>query len=348
MIFMERLPVKNSFLSLLASKKVLALVCIGIGISIQAFVMPFAASLAEQIGSSPESGVESRLQQAYQSVTDQGYGLTSVPEWTHDWGSRWNRIMAAASWTPGGDVQPSEVLLGKTYFTSNRAEKTGTLDLTDFSQINLYQGLENNTHWTETEGFGTWTELQATGGTPSSVTANGSTLTLTSTQVMQDNRTKLIWTDSTTTITQNNFTWVAGDNRANPTGNSCNFNSTGTANQWCNVSNFSSPDYDTPSNNVQPGNQAKTGVSANEFCLNLAANDGSGVKTDWRLPTQREILVALLNGANNNLPQANRYHWTSSEGLGPKAGAWYVNVAHGAGSTNTKAFTVYYVRCVRG
>ncbi len=317
------------------------------GVAFQAFISPISSTLAEQVDGSPESGTSSRLTQAYESVAGQGHGVGSVPQWTEDWGSTWNRIMSAASWMPGGSVGASQVMMGETYYAGNRSLKTGTLDVGNFSQIGLYQGLEHSTHWTETQGFGTWTELQATGGSPASVTANGSTLTLASTRVMQDDRTKLIWSDSSATTTYNNFTWVAGDSRVNPTGNSCNFNTTGTANTWCNVSDFSAPDYVVPANNVTP-DQAKTGVAASEFCLNLSANDGGGVKTDWRVPTQRELTVAYLNGSGSNLSNANRNYWSSSEVLTNKTASWYVSLTPGHSQTTSKVTNSIYVRCVRG
>ncbi len=165
---------------------------------------------------------------------------------------------------------------------------------------------------------------------------------------MQDNRTKLIWTDSTTAQTHNNFTWVAGDNPIIPTGSSCNFNTTGTANTHCNVFDLSAPDYNNPANNTLP-DQAKTDVSASEFCLNLEADDGSGVKTDWRVPTQPELLIAYLNGSGSNVSNANRGYWSSSEHLTAKASAWAPNLSNSHTDTaNKSTISSNYVRCVQG
>ncbi len=317
------------------------------GLAVQLLMSPLLRAQAEQVGGSPDSGTSSRLVQAYDSVLDQGHGASAVPQWTEDWGSTWNRIMAAASWVPGGNLEADEVVAGRTYFAGSRVPKTGTLDTQDFAATGVLQGLQYKTHQLDTVGHGSWTELMASGGSPASVTVNASTLTLASTRVMQDNRTKLIWTDSTTAMTHNNFTWVAGDDRANPSGNSCNFNATGNANQWCNVSNFSSPDYNNPANNVTP-DQVKTGVSAQEFCLNLTADDGGGVKADWRVPTYAELMVAWLNGSQQNLPNiSSRYFGASSESSGLKSSAWYVQLTNANITSTPKSAIAIYVRCVR-
>lgn len=320
------------------------------GLAVHTFMQPIDNVQAEQVGSSPESGVDSRIKQAYDFLVGKGanYGDAANADWTENWGTMWNRIMAAASWVPSGDAAASEVVAGKTYYTGNRELKTGTLELGTYAAGGMLQGHATQRYQYDNNGYGTWTEVVATGGTPASVTANGSTVTLESTRVMQDDRTGLIWTDSSNGGVHNNFTWVAGDDPVNPTGNSCNFNAAGDANEWCNVSNFSTPDYYNPANNTQPGDQAKTGVSASEFCLNLAADDGSGVQTDWRVPTQRELMTAYLDGSEENLPNAARTFWSSSEHVYNKTVAWRVNLHDGYANYTTKTNTGHYVRCVRG
>lgn len=319
------------------------------GLAVQTFMQPIGSAQAEQVGSSPESGVDSRMKQAYDWLVGKGtnYGDAASSDWSNNWGSMWNRIMAAASWKPGGDAATSDVLAGKTYFATDRTQKTGSLEVDNYAVGGMLQGQETQRHQNDNNGYGSWTELVVSGGTPAEVTANGTTLPLASTRVMQDDRTGLIWTDSSNGTTHNNFTWVTGDDPVDPTGNSCNFNTTANANAWCNVSDFSAPDYNNPANNTTP-DQAKTGVSASEFCLNLAADDGSGVKTDWRVPTQRELMLAYLDGSEENLPNAGRSFWSSSESVSNKADAWYTTLFSGTTSKFTKTYTGYYVRCVRG
>jgi len=91
------------------------------------------------------------------------------------------------------------------------------------------------------------------------------------------------------------------------------------------------------------------GWSALDWCENLElAVDGTGDKTDWRLPTQKELLQAYINGAANNLPNPDHYYWSSTEYYSSTAKAWLVYLSYG----NTLNFinktnSGYYARCVR-
>ncbi len=323
------------------------------GMAIQAFLAPIPFSQAEQMAGSPDSGVSSRLVQAYESVVDQGHGASAVPQWTEDWGAAWNRIMAAASWMPGGNVETDEVMLGKTYFAGNRILKTGTLDIGSFNQIGLYQDLSLASHWDQGYGFGSWTERVASGGSPASVSLNGSSLTLPSSRAVQDDRTQLMWTDATAASTHNLFVWANGDSRINPTGQSCNFNAAGNANQWCNVSDYTGhassgwSGWANP-NGLGSADGVKTGVSANEFCLNLVADDGDGSKSDWRLPTQREVMVAYLNGAQLGLPNSHLAFLLSTQGSDSPHETWRGYLDEGWFSYSNKWESSRFVRCVRG
>jgi len=142
----------------------------------------------------------------------------------------------------------------------------------------------------------------------------------------------------------NEFIWTLGDNRVNPTGTSCNFNSTGNANEYC--------DNQDPTNAYTEDND----VSATEFCLNLQLdgdnadgdNNGlTGVETDWRLPSQKELMQAYIDGSANNLPNAGNSFWSSAENATNRAYAWYVNLGNGHTSNYPKSNN-YNARCVRG
>lgn len=51
---------------------------------------------AEQIGSSPESGTDSKFTQLYDDLVSLGIGTEGSGDWG-DWGSRWNRVMSAST-----------------------------------------------------------------------------------------------------------------------------------------------------------------------------------------------------------------------------------------------------------
>ncbi len=86
---------------------------------------------AEQSGSSPESGVASRISEAYDWLLGKGdnYGLTDAADWVNDWGARWNRIMEAAAWDPDGTATESSVPSGLTFYAggNDRTQRIGTM-----------------------------------------------------------------------------------------------------------------------------------------------------------------------------------------------------------------------------
>lgn len=83
----------------------------------------FTKTLAEQSGSSPESGATSRIKTLYDSLVSLGFGSNTD---TPDWGSEWNRIKTAASFAPAGNAAVTDVKTGKTFYGSNRTIATGT------------------------------------------------------------------------------------------------------------------------------------------------------------------------------------------------------------------------------
>jgi len=317
---------------------------------------------AETSGSSPESGTSSRIKTAYDWLVAKGtnYGSTDAPDWdsatTYAWGTWWNRIMESAAWEPDGSATAGDIPSGFTFYAGNgdRTQKTGTLfqnqALMDYDDWNCANNnaesatacAAGDSEYTGEEG--TWT-LKASGGTAVSVTDNSVTVTIASNKVYQDGWTKLYWTDANSggNIIDNEFAYVDGDDRINPTGNSCNFNSTGTANAYC--------DNQDPLAAYVEDND----VSAADFCLNLQldadnadsdSNGATGVETDWRLPTQKELMQAYINGAANNLPNPGNYFWSSTEYYNSQSYAWVVYLYYGYTGSSTKS-TSNAVRCVR-
>jgi len=91
--------------------------------------------LAEQSGSSPESGGTSRLKTISDALITLGHGSTAAGVWG-DWGAMWNRIYSAAAWAPNGNLVAADVLSGKTFYNVNRTQKTGTLSYTGTATAN--------------------------------------------------------------------------------------------------------------------------------------------------------------------------------------------------------------------
>lgn len=314
---------------------------------------------AEQSGSSPESGVTSRIKIAYDWLVAKGdnYGSTDATDWSNNWGSMWNRILEAAAWEPDGTATESSVPSGQTFYSgnNNRDRRIGTMfeaqGLQDYDDWNCTGNnaesssscSSGNNEYVGEEG--TWT-LTASGGTARSVTDNSVTLTLTSNKVYQDNLTRLYWSDANAggNIVDNEFQYIDGDDRVNPIGNSCNFNSSGDANSYC--------DNQDPLNAYAQDND----VSAAEFCLNLQLdadnadndNDGAtGMETDWRLPTQKELQQAYINGAGNNLPTLDQLpFWGSTEYYFTESNAATISLYFGRSVTQVKNVNSS-VRCVR-
>ena len=318
---------------------------------------------AETSGSSPESGTSSRIKTAYDWLVVKGinHGSTDAPDWdsatTYPWGTWWNRIMKSAAWEPDGSATAGDVPSGFTFYAGldDRTQKTGTLfqnqALMDYDDWNCaHNNAESATacaggdsEYTGEEG--TWT-LKASGGAAVSVTDNGATVTIASNKVYQDGWTKLYWTDvnSGGNIIDNEFAYIDGSDRTSPTDHSCNFNSIDTANEYCDNQDPSSA-YTTEDDDV----------SAADFCLNLQldadnadgdSNGTTGMETDWRLPTQKELIQAYIDGSANNIPNSGNLFWSSTEVYNSQSRAWVMYLNIGGAGTNTKSANGT-VRCVR-
>lgn len=315
-------------------------------IAIGVLVSVLSPVFAEQSGSSPESGTTSYIKTAYDWLVAKGanYGATDAADWTNSWGTYWDRIMEAAAWEPDGTGTVGNVTIGDTFYSgnNNRTIQTGTLyqnwELQDYDDLNCTNNNgETNTACSAgdsdyTGEESTWT-LKASGGTAASVTDNSVTISLTSNKVYQDGRTKLYWSDRAATGIDNEFVFIDGSDRTTPAGNSCNFTTTGNANAYC--------DNQDPTSGFTEDND----VSAQDFCLNLAldadnadadSNGTTGTETDWRVPTQKELLQAYIDGAGNNLPNANNTFWSSTERNTTQADGLGVNLATGTTGGSTK------------
>ena len=257
--------------------------------------------LAEQAGSSPESGATSRIKTAYDWLVAKGtnYGAADASDWSNNWGSMWNRIMESAAWEPDGTATEADVASTKTFYAGNgdRTIKTGTAPPAfDYST----QKLATKDDW-----FGTYkaeeSSWTAVSGSPF---AGFAALDLDSGTVKQDSRTGLWWSASSTTYLTNQFTLSADG--ARPTG--------GQAIAFCDA-------------------------------LNTASYGG---KTDWYLPTQKELMTAYINGIYSQDPTfaTTSNFWSSSERSVNSANAWVVPLSYG-GTNGFSKGSGNSVRCVR-
>ena len=95
---------------------------------------------------------------------------------------------------------------------------------------------------------------------------------------------------------------------------------------------------------------ARDWTTALSFCDSLSYNG----KTDWRLPSQKELMEAynhgLMSTANstNWITSANfqQYYWSASANSNAISNAWNVNLGYGYPNTNLKS-NAYRVICVR-
>ena len=88
-------------------------------------------------------------------------------------------------------------------------------------------------------------------------------------------------------------------------------------------------------NNSGTANVAVGNLTATQLCTTMGGS--------WRLPTQKELMQAYIDGANFNLGNPSNYFWSGTQSN--STNAWLVNLS--SGYTNTSADTsTLNVRCV--
>lgn len=93
--------------------------------------------------------------------------------------------------------------------------------------------------------------------------------------------------------------------------------------------------------NANANNQGLTApVAGNRTAGQLCSDQGN----NWRLPVQKELMQAYIDGAYWNLTQPSYNFWSAS--LNSSANAWYVYLYSGYTSLTTMTATAQ-VRCVR-
>lgn len=261
--------------------------------------------LAEQSGSSPESGVTSRIKTIYDSLVSLSHGSESAGGWG-DWGAMWNRIRSAAEWVPTGDADEADVASGKLFYKDSRTQKTGTASLApDWSLQSLQE-------------FDDYRSLNNTG------------------ELEDDQAEESVWTETTPGVYYDSRTglWWAPNDSSNKT------------NQFI----FASCDYFTTTpRGAYAGNDLDCGQAINA-CASLSKVDvtGESAKTDWYLPSQKEMMQAYIDGIENQptIGDFSYLYWSSTETSWNDSYAWDIDASSGYQVGDLKTLAKKYF-CVR-
>jgi len=114
---------------------------------------------------------------------------------------------------------------------------------------------------------------------------------------------------------------------------------------------FTANNCQQPSNGVAPTgpNPCSANGDVGCICTKLTSNKtGCEALGDgrWRLPYQKELMQAYIDGSWGNLPDAGNSYWSSTTGSNYAQGAWYTSQNNGTTYGYAKT-TTFSVRCVR-
>ena len=269
-------------------------------------------SNAEQMGSSPDSGgAESVLVGSYNRLVSKGanYGSSSSPDETGNYGTYWNRIIYSATWEPDGTATTSDVLSGKTFYSGLNDR---TIQTGTFSNSIDYSQQSLILYDDYRSYYGT--DYQEEESTWTNTNA------LSGSEVWYDTRTGLYWARSEPATKTNSFTIAT-----------CDF-------------------YTTTPRGSYSGSDADCGDAINACgTLSLASTQGGSAKTDWYLPSQKEIMQAVRDGMYNQAGATfttTSAFWSSTEYSSNSSYAWRVYL-HSGYTTNYLKGLGIATRCVR-
>lgn len=276
-------------------------------------------------GSIPSSGVTSRIKTLDDALTVLGVGSTGSGDWG-DWGAMWNRIYSAGTWNASlGDATEGEVFSGKKFYAgANRTLLTGTFSFSG-------DAVESNVLLGKTFYAGTSTKLTGTAAAPIDYSKQKNATEDDFLGGYKDEEST--WTnetDGTVGATGLLTGEIKKDSRTNLI--------------W---SAASSETYTNIFANLTDGTRPTTGNSV-LFCngLNTATYGG---KTDWYLPTQKELMQAYIDGiySQDTTFGTTSNFWSSSEYSNSSANAWGVYLGDGDTYRDGKGNNNASVRCVR-
>lgn len=288
---------------------------------------------AEQSGSSPESGADSRIKAVYDSLVSLSHGSESAGGWGN-WGTWWNRIRSAGEWVPSGDAAVGDVKSDKTFYKDSRTQQTGTLSLTGdattadvgsgktfYSDSFTQQAGTADLYYFDEQSLVEWDDYKTGDSTAEEAVWTNTAGTATA-GVWKDTRTGLYWSNS-----RGQFDNIFPD----------------TTHTAC-------PFFALSDRGAYDGLDADCGNSINACgILSLDADGDAVAETDWYLPSQKELQQAYIDGAynQNSTWTTTSNFWSSTELSDNPAYAWYVLLHYGYTNVNTKVTATYDVRCVR-
>jgi hypothetical protein len=322
---------------------------------------------AEQSGSTPESGVTSRILSLYNDLTGLTYGSDSD---TPDWGAYWNRIKTAAKWVPSGTAVEADVATGKTFYNTTRGAKTGAGTVTNLTPAGpcpnqqyhdsygapVTESTNCSLTWTTNSspqtgddnlaGRGgydprtglTWSQyLKNNAGTVEFAASGGSTWNW-------DGTLRFTVTAATAavgdTYTNNGQTFTVGYTIAGATTLYAKPASSGLPAASGNLVRVTGSGTDPivfSTYTLYGSNVAVGSKTASQLC----SERGNG----WRLPTQKELMQAYIDGSYFNLTQPSDLFWSAAEYSSTLA--WFVPLNVGNTNLTNKSTSSTQVRCVR-
>ena len=318
----------------------------------------------------PDSGVTSTIREVYNSLVTLGYG-----EETGDWGTIWNRIKSAAEWTPDGDVTAEDVKSGVIFYSDSRTQETGTLSLVGDATVD--QVVSGATFYADDFTLQTGT-LSLVGDATVNDVVSGKTFysndfnLLTGTApspidfslqqyserddfagtynsgsgpedyqleemewTNQSDGSDTVWKDEHTGVYWSSHQGNMSNIFTNISLNTCDF--------------FNESLY--PTRAEYPGGDSDCGNAIN-YCATLSF----GGRTDWYLPTQKELQQAYMDGiynkAGDTQAEAAAFtwigafaSWSSSESSAYPTYAWAVYLYDGTTTIAPKTVSPS-IRCV--
>lgn len=279
--------------------------------------------LAEKpTGDTPESGATSYIKATYDSIVALGHGSVSAGSWG-DWGAYWNRIRSAAEWVPNGTAGTGDVLTSKTFFLNSRTSQTGTYNNSNLVGANIRNGI--------TYGVGQTGTMVASGPCSTQVAhddAAGTNETINCSKTWVNPGGSITGTDLRSGRGgQDPVTGLIWSQLLLKTGTTIGFSpTTNTGFSW-DASHANNQGITAP-------------VAGSRTAVQLCADQGNG----WRLPTQKELMQAYIDGSYWNLTQPAYNYWSATEYN--STSAWNVNLNRGDTFANGKT-NAYQLRCVR-
>lgn len=287
---------------------------------------------AETSGGSPESGVTSRIKTLYTALVTSLQGSDAAGSWG-DWGAYWNRIHSATSYLPGSMINQqyhdsygapvTETTNYSLTWTTNPTPVTGDDNKAGRGGLDPRTGL-------------TWSQyLQNSAGTVAFVTSSGSTWNWDSNlqfTVTSANAT------AGATYTNNGQTFTVVTTIA--PGTSLVTTATGSPTATGTLTKASGTGDATITFSALPNGATNVAVG-NKTAKLLCSDRGNG----WRLPTQKELMQAYIDGSYFNLTNPSNNFWSATEYN--STDAWNVVLNAGYTYASSKSTFSNYVRCVR-